>query len=114
MNTKNWLIEWFSKNSDQNKDIIQENLHEDYLAKCWIDSLKFIELISDIENHFDIRFSNDDFQDRAFSTGNGFSVADCGEVERSFTRSKRETDGGYSVARSDGWRDSFTTYFTDG
>ena len=75
MDTKNWLIEWFSKNSDQNKDIIQENLYEDYLAKCWIDSLKFIELISDIENHFNIRFSNDDFQDRAFSTGNGLMKA---------------------------------------
>ena len=73
MNTKNWLIEWFSKNSDQNKDIIQENLHEDYLAKCWIDSLKFIDLVTQIEEEFSIRFSNDEFQDRKFSTIEGLA-----------------------------------------
>ena len=68
MDVKDWIIEWFSKNSDIEKSEIEKNIHEDYLAKCWIDSLKFVELITDIENHFNIKFSNDEFQDRAFST----------------------------------------------
>ena len=75
MNAKDWIVEWFSKNSNQEKQIVEQNFHEDYLAKCWIDSLKFIELIADIENHFSIKFSNIDFQDRAFSTVNGLVKA---------------------------------------
>ncbi len=75
MDVKEWTIEWFSKNSDQDKKLIKENFHEDYLAKCWIDSLKFIKLITDIEDHFTIKFSNNDFQDRSFSTGDGLVKA---------------------------------------
>jgi acyl carrier protein len=75
MNVKEWVIEWFEKNSDQEKNEIEQNLHEDYLAKCWIDSLKFIELISEIEEHYIIKFSNNDFQDRSFSIGNGLVKA---------------------------------------
>jgi len=68
MDVKDWIIEWFSKKSDIEKSEIEKNIHEDYLVKCWIDSLKFVELITDIENHFNIKFSNDEFQDRVFST----------------------------------------------
>ena len=63
------------KNSDQDKNSIEQNFDEDYLAKCWIDSLKFIKLITDIEDHFSIKFSNSDFQDRSFSIGDGLAKA---------------------------------------
>jgi len=46
-------------------------MQENYFLKGWIDSLKFIELISDIENEFQISFSNNEFQDRTFSTVEG-------------------------------------------
>lgn len=75
MTVKNWVIEWFVENSDQEKNIVEQNLQDDYLAKCWIDSLKFIELISEVEEHYNINFSNTDFQDRSFSTGNGLIKA---------------------------------------
>ena len=75
MTVKNWVIDWFVKNSDQEKSIVEQNFQDDYLQNHWIDSLKFIELISDVEEHYDIRFSNTDFQDRSFSTGNGLIKA---------------------------------------
>ena len=37
-------------------DEIEKNLNEDYLLKGWIDSLKFITFISDMESEFNIIF----------------------------------------------------------
>jgi len=75
MDVTEWIIEWFSKNSNVELNTIKDNLQEDYLAKCWIDSLKFVEFISDIETEFKIQFSNMDFQDRSFSTVQGLIKA---------------------------------------
>ena len=48
-----------------------QNLNENYLEKGWIDSLKFISLVTDIELKFSITFSNDMFQNKAFTTIGG-------------------------------------------
>jgi acyl carrier protein len=71
MNSKSWIIQWFVNNSNLEENEINENLEENYLIKGWIDSLKFISFISDIENEFKISFSNDEFQNRKFATVNG-------------------------------------------
>ena len=71
MNSKSWIIQWFVNNSNLSENEINENLEENYLIKGWIDSLKFISFISDIENEFKISFSNDEFQNRKFATVNG-------------------------------------------
>jgi len=71
--TKQWLIDWFKSNSNTEESVIINNLNEDYFSKKWINSLKFYSLITDIENEFKIRFSNDDFLDRKFATINGLS-----------------------------------------
>ena len=68
-----WDIEWFEQNTSIQKDEIIKNLEENYLELGWIDSLKFISFITDIEEKFKIRFSNDSFQDRNFSTVKGLS-----------------------------------------
>lgn len=68
MNVKSDIIEWFVQNTDIERIEIEKNLNQDYLSKGWIDSLKFILFISDIETKFNISFSNDEFQDRTFST----------------------------------------------
>jgi len=67
-NIKNWIIDWFSRNSNLEKSQIEQNTNENYLLKGWIDSLKFIQLITEIEEAFNIMFSNDEFQQREFST----------------------------------------------
>nr|WP_321496423.1 phosphopantetheine-binding protein [uncultured Methanolobus sp.] len=71
MNTKNWIIQWFEDNTDMEYAEIESQTDVNFLDKAWIDSFKFISFIDDIENEFNIRFSNDQFQDRRFSTVEG-------------------------------------------
>lgn len=71
MDVKTWIINWFEKNTDLEKQKIERDINENFLEKGWIDSFKFISFISDIETNFKIRFTNDQFQDRKFSTING-------------------------------------------
>ena len=67
-NVENWLIEWFTKNTSSNNEEIISSLNENFFEKNWMDSLKFIEFISNIEAKFGIVFDNNEFQDRSFST----------------------------------------------
>jgi len=71
MEPKMWLINWFEKNSLTTEINMKNSLEENYFENGWIDSLKFIELITQIEEKFGIQFSNDEFQDRKFSTIDG-------------------------------------------
>jgi len=73
MDIEKWIIDWFEQNTGIEKDEIIKNLEENYLELGWIDSLKFISFVTDIEEKFKIRFSNDSFQDRNFSTVKGLS-----------------------------------------
>lgn len=71
MDVKTWLIEWFKANTDLSAEDIGDDLNINYFEKGWIDSFKFISFITNIEENFNIRFSNDQFQDRGFSTIGG-------------------------------------------
>ena len=73
MKPKMWLINWFEKNSLATGINMKNSLKENYFESGWIDSLKFIELITQIEEKFGIRFSNDEFLDRKFSTIEGLT-----------------------------------------
>jgi acyl carrier protein len=68
-----WLIAWFSENTNAARHDIKNNLKENYFESEWIDSLLFINLISDLEKKFTISFSNDEFQNREFATIAGLS-----------------------------------------
>lgn len=67
----NWLIDWFNDNSTIEKENISNNLETNYLEKAWIDSFKFIKLISDIEAEFNIKIDNENFQNSIIFTING-------------------------------------------
>lgn len=71
MDVTDWIITWFVKNTNLEKDDIIRNFNENYLEKGWIDSLKFISLITDVESKFNIAFSNDIFQNETFPTLEG-------------------------------------------
>lgn len=73
MDVKKWLISWFLKNTNADEEEIKKNFSEDYISIGWIDSLKFIEFIDACEKEFNIRFSNDEFQNREFATINGIT-----------------------------------------
>ena len=64
-----WLIAYFSKNGTIPEDIEKIDFFETGL----IDSFGVIELIGEIESYFNIRFNEDNFQDRRFSTIKGLA-----------------------------------------
>ncbi len=68
-----WIIGWLEKNTALLREEIIGELEENYFQKGWIDSFQLINFISEIENAFGMRFSNDDFQDRSFSTVKGLA-----------------------------------------
>jgi len=35
MKIKDWIMDWFEKNTDLSKDTIEKSLSEDYLKKGW-------------------------------------------------------------------------------
>ncbi|MFK7968381.1 MAG: acyl carrier protein [Rickettsiaceae bacterium] len=70
---KEWLIGFFSKNVDISKYDDKKLLSCNYIEEGFIDSLRLINLIVEIENKFQIKFSNDTFQDRSFTTIGGLA-----------------------------------------
>lgn len=64
-----WITQWFETSSGENIDI-EENFFEAGL----IDSFGVIELIEEIENEFNIKFDQIDFQNRDFPTISGLSL----------------------------------------
>lgn len=71
MNVNEWIITWFQNNSEVSLNEINKNLETNYLEQGWIDSLKFVSFVSELEENFKIIFSNDEFQNRDFATING-------------------------------------------
>jgi acyl carrier protein len=69
-----WLQQWFQSNAGVETAEIQKGLGDNYFELGWIDSFKFISFISDIEEHFNVQFSNDEFQDRGFASINGLTT----------------------------------------
>lgn len=72
-NIKDYLIQWFCKESGLEIEKVKNNMEESFFELGWIDSLQFINFICDIEQNFKIEFNNEDFQNRAFSTIDGLS-----------------------------------------
>lgn len=70
---KTWLNEWFIKNSQASENDILNNSSGNYFELQWIDSFLFISFISEVEEKFNISFSNDDFQNREFATIDGLT-----------------------------------------
>lgn len=68
-----FIIKWFVENTNIKAEEIKDKINENYFEKGWIDSFKFISFISDLENNFNISFSDTDFQDITFSTIKGLA-----------------------------------------
>ena len=62
------VVQWFVSHTSLTEDEIRKMANESYFEKGWIDSLAFISFVNDMEQQFGIRFSNSEFQGRAFST----------------------------------------------
>tara|TARA_B100000212_G_scaffold209241_1_gene157986 strand:+ start:23459 stop:23704 length:246 start_codon:yes stop_codon:yes gene_type:complete len=64
-----WITQWFESSSGENID-----LEENFFEAGLIDSFGVIELVEEIENEFNIKFDQIDFQNRGFPTISGLSV----------------------------------------
>ena len=74
MDIKSWLIDWFATHADVDREEIVGKTGKNYFECAWIDSLKFVFFINDIEAHFDVHFSNSEFQNRGFATIDGLAI----------------------------------------
>lgn len=66
-----WIIEWFKKETGESDDEIRGKTSQNYFENGWMDSFRFIDFITTVEEKYEISFDNDEFQDRSFSTING-------------------------------------------
>lgn len=73
MEIKEWLIDWFCNHSSLSATDLEAASKEDYLKKGIIDSFSFVMLISDIDDEFDIAFTNEDFLDSRFPSIDGLT-----------------------------------------
>ncbi|MDP2431768.1 MAG: acyl carrier protein [Pseudomonadota bacterium] len=65
-----WLFDWFRQRAAH----ITLAPDDNYFNAGAIDSFGVIELIEDMERAFSVRFSQDDFQDRRFSSVAGLAA----------------------------------------
>lgn len=72
-NIREWLTQWFIENLGIEANIVEDNLNVNFFHNSWMDSFQFINFISDVEDEFDVTFSNDEFQDRNFASISGVS-----------------------------------------
>ena len=68
-----WVVDWFAQRKSFVEGSPEQRLAVDYFQKGIIDSFGVVELIGDIEAHFQIQFLETDFQDRRFSTLGGLA-----------------------------------------
>ena len=71
MGAKAWIISWFETHTAARE--VAQHTQENFLERGWIDSLSFISFITDLENHFKINISYDEFQSPDFSTIDGLA-----------------------------------------
>lgn len=69
MSTLDWLVKTFQEKSGKSDISTESNFFEQGL----IDSFDIIMLIEEIEQKFDIRFTDEDFQNRSFATISGLA-----------------------------------------
>ena len=62
-----WLCDWFASRGKVKGDAAAR-LHVDYFEAGLLTSLEVIEFVSEIEEHFGVSFSEQDFQDPRFVT----------------------------------------------
>jgi D-alanine--poly(phosphoribitol) ligase subunit 2 len=71
---RDWLIPWFERRSSLKGTSLEDKLLTDYFEAALIDSFGVIELITAIEGEFHIKFTENHFQDRRFSTISGLEA----------------------------------------
>ncbi|MBO6223818.1 MAG: hypothetical protein J6N56_08605 [Bacteroidales bacterium] len=73
MTTKEWLIDWFSRHSAMSAEVLEEKSKVNYMEEGFIDSFSFVQMLSDIDDEYDILFENEDFVNPLFTNIDGLA-----------------------------------------
>ncbi len=63
-----WLKDWFEKRAKIGTLNSQSLLDVDYFQAGWLTSMEVVEFITEIEQQFEMQFSDEDMQDPRFVT----------------------------------------------
>jgi acyl carrier protein len=75
-----WLVDWFvarqkikrDSHDGQSRDLhndLRDNLRNtDYFDAGWLTSMEVVEFVTEIEQHFEMQFTDSDLQDSRFVT----------------------------------------------
>ena len=67
------IMDWLTRNTAVSRGEIISQADQNYLAKGWIDSFKFISLIGLLEEKYKITYSGGDLRQVEFTTVNGLA-----------------------------------------
>lgn len=79
--SKTWIVKWLADNAGVDLAEIEPRSADNYFEQGWIDSFTFIRFITELEEAHGVRFRNDDFQDRTFSTVDGLAAMVDGRIQ---------------------------------
>jgi acyl carrier protein len=68
---EDWLTAWFAQRSKLGKRTVESTVdlvHTNYFDAAWLSSMEVVEFVTEIEQYFDIQFSDRDLQDSRFVT----------------------------------------------
>ena len=68
-----WIVNWFEENSDADSSELKRDLNFNYFEQGWLDSFKFISLLQDLEDEFNLELGQEQFLNRDFSSIQGLS-----------------------------------------
>jgi acyl carrier protein len=71
-NIQEWLLAWFASRGKIGPQG-NGNLQTDYFAAGWLTSMEVVEFVTEIEDRFAMRFSDQDLQDARFVTIGGLA-----------------------------------------
>jgi len=95
-----WLVQWFCDRKKYSGDVAKlRDLN--YFEAGLLTSLEVIEFVTEIEDKFSVRFSEQDFQDPRFMSTSGLSEMVAGhvaEASETQTHDKRQSTSNSNVA----------------
>jgi acyl carrier protein len=72
-----WVTDWFVARGKIRKSALENGLEAlrqtDYFEAGWLTSMEVVEFVAEIEQEFDIQFSDSDLQDPRFVTISGIT-----------------------------------------
>ena len=71
-----WIEKWFAQKSSE----IKLDMNDNFFEKGAIDSFGIMELIIELESHYEITFTQEEFQDNRFSNIQGLSEIIHGKI----------------------------------